>query len=93
LSTVEFRLLASLAKRAGQIVHHATILEEVWNLESNNRSSAQVASYIGRVRRKIEPDIQNPQYIISVPRAGYRLRNQRQWEARQREAGRASLTV
>ena len=92
LSTVEFRLLASLAKRVGQIVDRATILNEVWKSDPNSKSSARVASYIGRVRRKIEPDMQYPQYIISIPGAGYRLRNQRQWEARQREAGRASLT-
>jgi DNA-binding response OmpR family regulator len=87
LSTVEFRLLASLAKRAGQIVDHTTILEEVWKSDTSRKTLARMTNYVGRVRRKIEPDLQNPQYIISVPRAGYRLRNQRQWEARQRESG------
>ena len=93
LSRVEFRLLASLAKRVGQMVDHATILEEVWKLQDGDKAFAQVASYVGRVRRKIEPDLRNPQYIISVPGAGYRLRNQRQWDARQREAGQANVML
>jgi DNA-binding winged helix-turn-helix (wHTH) protein len=50
-----------------------------------------VKSYIGRVRRKIEPDLRNPQYIISIPRQGYRLRNQRQWEADRREDARSIM--
>ena len=85
LSPVEFRLLACLAKRVGQMVNHAAILEEVWGWEAERGALAQVKSYIGRVRRKIEPDLRNPQYIISIPRQGYRLRNQRQWEADRRE--------
>lgn len=85
LSPVEFRLLACLAKRVGQMVNHAAILEEVWGWEAERGALAQVKSYIGRVRRKIEPDLRNPQYIISIPRQGYRLRNQRQWETDRRE--------
>lgn len=85
LSPVEFRLLACLAKRVGQMVNHAAILEEVWGWEAERGALAQVKSYIGRVRRRIEPDLRNPQYIISIPRQGYRLRNQRQWAADRRE--------
>lgn len=92
LSPVEFRLLACLAKRVGQMVNHAAILEEVWGWEAERGALAQVKSYIGRIRRKIEPDLNNPQYIISVPREGYRLRNQRQWEADSREALRSIMT-
>jgi two-component system KDP operon response regulator KdpE len=93
LSRVEFRLLASLARRVGQMVDHATILQDVWKLPNGDKPLGQIASYVGRVRRKIEPDLRNPQYIVSVPGAGYRLRNQRQWEARQREVGRASVML
>jgi DNA-binding response OmpR family regulator len=93
LSMIEFRLLASLARRVGQLVDYATILGEVWTPQTGRKPMAQVTSYIARVRRKIEPYPQNPQYIISIPGAGYRLRNQRQWQARQYESGKAGLTV
>lgn len=86
LSPIEFRLLACLAKRVGQLVSHATILEEVWGWEIETGILAQVKTYVGRVRRKIEPDVRNPQYIISVAGEGYRLRNQRQWRGDQRDS-------
>jgi DNA-binding response OmpR family regulator len=85
LSPVEFRLLACLAKRAGEMVHHITILEEVWGWEAEHESLNQVKNYIGRVRRKIELDPHHPEYIISIPGEGYRLRNQRQWEENWRQ--------
>lgn len=87
LSPVEFRLLACLAKRVGQMVTHATILEEAWGWEAEHGTLAQVKNYIARVRRKIEPDLRNPQYIISIPGEGYRLRNHIQWEENRRTVG------
>ena len=89
LSPVEFRLLACLAKRVGQMVNHAAILDEVWGWEAEHGTLTQVKNYIGRLRRKIEPNAHNPQYIISVTGVGYRLRNQRQWQENYPEAGRS----
>jgi two-component system KDP operon response regulator KdpE len=88
LSPVDFRLLACLAKQVGHMVTHAAILNEVWGWDSEQSSFAQVKNYIGRLRRKIEPDPHNPQYIISFPGVGYRLRNQRQWKEHRTEAER-----
>jgi DNA-binding response OmpR family regulator len=85
LSPVEFRLLACLAKRVGEMVNHATILEEVWGWEAEHGSLAQIKNYVARVRRKIEPDVRHPQYIIAIPGEGYRLRNHKQWEENRRE--------
>ncbi|HEY4688387.1 MAG TPA: helix-turn-helix domain-containing protein, partial [Anaerolineae bacterium] len=41
----------------------------------------QVKSAVKRLRKKIEPDPHRPQYLVSVRRVGYQLRNQAQWEA------------
>ena len=93
LSRLEFRLLACLAKRVGHMVGHAMILEDVWGWDADRWTLAQVKSSVGRVRRKIEPDLHNPQYIISIRGEGYRLRNQRQWEENQREIGRSDAML
>jgi two-component system response regulator MtrA len=82
LSPVEFRLLACLAKRLGQIVGHAEIMQEVWGWETEYPALTQLKNCISRLRQKIEPDMHNPQYIITLSKHGYRLRNQRQWKAR-----------
>jgi two-component system, OmpR family, response regulator MtrA len=87
LTPLEFRLLACLAKRVGQMVSHAEILEEVWEWKREYGSLGRLKNCIGRIRRKIEPDFRNPQYLITIPGGGYRLRNQRQWEADQRDMG------
>jgi MFS family permease len=86
LSPVEFRLLACLAKRVGQLVNHVTILDEVWGWKEEYGALAQLKNYIGRLRKKIEVDLHHPQYIITIPGEGYWLRNQRQWEENRREA-------
>lgn len=91
LSTIEFRLLACLAKRVGQTVSYAEIMEEVWGWETDYAALTQVKNGINRVRQKIEPDLRNPQYIITVPSEGYRLRNQRQWKENLRGAGTSNL--
>ena len=87
LSPVEFRLLACLAKRVGQMVKQVTIVEEVWGWKVEYATLAQVKNYIGRLRSKIEPDLHHPQYIITVMGEGYRLRNQSQWEENQLGVG------
>jgi DNA-binding response OmpR family regulator len=84
LSTLEFRLLACLAKRLGKTVSYAEILEDVWGWEPDLGTLSQVKNCISRVRKKIEPDLHNPQYIITIPREGNRLRDQRQWEENRR---------
>ena len=87
LSPVEFRLLACLAKRVGQMVSHTTILEEVWGWEAEHGTMAQVKNYIGRLRRKIEPDSEHSQYIVTIKGEGYRLRNQSQWNENRSQKG------
>jgi DNA-binding response OmpR family regulator len=91
LSSVELRLLACLAKRVGQIVSHAEIMEEVWGWNTEYGALTQVKNGINRLRQKIEPDLHYPQYIITIPGEGYRLRNQRQWKARAHGANRIDM--
>ena len=80
LSSFEFRLLACLAKRVGQTVTYAELIEDIWEWDPDGGTLAGVKDCINRVRKKIESDLQEPQYIITITREGYRLRNQRQWK-------------
>ena len=70
LTPYEFRLLVYLVQNAGQVCTYAHILENVWGW-SGEESSAQIQVYISHLRHKIEPDPQNPQYIITDHRSGY----------------------
>lgn len=87
LSSIEFRLLACLAEHIGQVVSHDDILLYVWKYHPKwGGALEQVKSCVKRVRQKIDPDPHDPQYIVSIRRVGYQLRNQAQWEAAVRES-------
>ncbi len=72
LTRTELSLLKELAKRPGQIVAHRTLLRNVWGPEYS-KETEYLHVYIGRLRRKLEKESGNPQYIITEPGIGYRL--------------------
>ncbi len=81
LAPLEFRLLACLAEHIGQVVSYDKLLDEVWRYAPDAGGTLeQVRTCVKRLRQKIEPDPHHPQHIINIKKAGYRLRNQTQWE-------------
>jgi two-component system response regulator MtrA len=81
LSPVEFRLLVCLAKHMGQAVSYDKLLEDVWGCDPESGGTPKlVRNSVARLRKKIEPESNNPHYIISIRKGGYRLRDQAQWE-------------
>lgn len=72
LTRLEFRLLYVLVSNREQVVPSDTLIERVWGYES--RGDAELLrGLISRVRRKVEPDPQNPRYIENVSSLGYRF--------------------
>jgi len=81
LSPVEFRLLACLAKHIGEAVSFNQILDDVWGSKPDRGGTfEQVKSALKRLRRKLAPDPNHPQFLITVRGFGYRLRSQAQWD-------------
>ncbi len=70
LTPTEYRLLCVLARQAGRVVVPEHLLEKVWGVgyEGEHRLVWQA---IHRLRRKIEPDPQNPELIQTRPGIGY----------------------
>ncbi|WP_370891063.1 response regulator transcription factor [Janibacter sp. GXQ6167] len=73
LTPTEWRMLAVLARHRGRVVPHETILKEVWG-PSYGRESNYLRVYANQIRRKIEPNPREPQYLITEPGVGYTLR-------------------
>ncbi|MBA2286455.1 MAG: response regulator transcription factor [Ktedonobacteraceae bacterium] len=71
LTYTEMQVLRVLMTSAGQVVNRDQILAAVWNDDESNSNIVDV--YISRLRRKIEPDPDNPQHIISIRRIGYKF--------------------
>jgi two-component system KDP operon response regulator KdpE len=72
LTPLEYRLLEALARRAGKVVTHAQLLNEVWGPVGEGQTH-YLRIYMGTLRRKIEPDATRPVYLLTEPSIGYRL--------------------
>jgi two-component system KDP operon response regulator KdpE len=73
LSPTEFKLLATLARHADEIVSTETLLKEAWGAAYRNREG-YIRVYIHSLRHKIEKDPARPQYLVNEIGFGYRLR-------------------
>jgi len=71
-TTLEFRLLEYLARSPGLVFTRDRLLEAVWgNTKYVSRRSVDV--YISKLREKIENDANNPEYLLTVRGAGYKM--------------------
>jgi two-component system, OmpR family, KDP operon response regulator KdpE len=75
LTPTEFKLLAVLMENAGRVVSQRDLLEQVWGHEYID-DIYYPRVYISQLRRKIEPDVANPIYILTEHRIGYRFEKQ-----------------
>lgn len=74
LTPHEFALLRLLAQNEGKLLTHRTILREVWGAAYQLESS-YLHVYVSQLRKKLEQNPGQPRYILTEPRAGYRLVN------------------
>ena len=72
LTPTEYELLYELAVNAGQTLSHDTLLRRVWGAERTGEPWL-VREVIKRLRRKLGDTIENPKYILTQPRVGYRI--------------------
>ncbi len=73
LTPTEYGLLRVLVTHAGKVLTHRHLLREVWGTEYGEEFHMLHVN-ISNLRRKIEPDPARPQFIITEPGVGYRLR-------------------
>ena len=73
LTRTEYRLLAILVRNAGKVVTQSLLLKEAWGPASLTQTQ-YLRVYMSQLRHKVEPDPSRPQYLITEPGVGYRLR-------------------
>jgi DNA-binding response OmpR family regulator len=71
LSRREFDVLEHLARRAGEVVSKAQLLDGVWELDFGGDPNI-VEVYVGRLRRKLDEPF-GTHHIVTVRGVGYRL--------------------
>ncbi len=72
LTPKEFDILALLLERAGEVIPRDEICDRVWGCEVHVTQRV-IDTHIAALRKKLEPDPNNPRYILSVRGVGYRL--------------------
>jgi two-component system KDP operon response regulator KdpE len=72
LRPTEYRLLYHLVKNAGWVLTHEQILTKVWGYEYRDEPH-YVRLYVNYLRKKIEKDPSNPEYILTERGVGYRF--------------------
>jgi two-component system KDP operon response regulator KdpE len=72
LSPTEYGLLSELARHAGSVVDHRTLLREVWGA-SHVHERNYLWTFVQRLRQKLEDDPRNPRVVVSAGSRGYRL--------------------
>ena len=72
LTPTEYSLLQHLAVNSDKVLTHSMLLQSVWGNEYSSEKE-YLRVFVGRLRRKLEPDPKNPRYIQTVPGVGYHL--------------------
>lgn len=72
LTPTEFKLLVALMRRQGEVLSPEELVKEVWGSQYKEEIGF-VRRYIWHLRRKVECDPENPQYIHNERGFGYRF--------------------
>jgi two-component system KDP operon response regulator KdpE len=75
LTPKEYDLLMLLARHAGRVVTHRTLLTSVWG-PAHGDDLHYLRVFIGQLRHKIERDPTEPRIVRTEPGVGYRMAEQ-----------------
>jgi two-component system KDP operon response regulator KdpE len=80
LTPTEFRLLAALVQKIDCVIPHHQLLRQVWGPEYSEEIH-YLKLYVRYLRRKLEKDPSNPEYLLTEWGVGYRFRDVGQVES------------
>ncbi|MXY87629.1 MAG: response regulator, partial [Dehalococcoidia bacterium] len=72
LTATEYGILAELSSSGGRVVTHQHLLERVWG-EKGDGDVRPMRTMVSKLRRKLGEDADNPRYIFTEPRVGFRM--------------------
>ena len=72
LTPKEFDLMVHLVRNAGKVLTHRALLGAVWGGDYTEQNE-YLRVFNGQLRKKIEPDLSEPRYILTEPWIGYRF--------------------
>jgi two-component system KDP operon response regulator KdpE len=73
LTPIEYKLLTTLARKAGRVLTYQQLLKEVWGPRYATQKQ-YLHVYMGHLRNKLERDPARPRFLVTEPGVGYRLK-------------------
>ena len=70
---LEFQLLQVFARNRGTVLTRDQLLEQVWGKDNVVISLRTIDSHVASIRKKLEEDPSDPQYLINIRGVGYKL--------------------
>ena len=72
LTPIEYRMLVELSANAGRVMPYNLLLGRVWGARDEG-DVRPMRTIVNKLRRKLGDDADNPVYIFTEPRVGYRM--------------------
>lgn len=72
LTATEYSLLALFAQHEGRVLTHQFILKEIWGVGYQTETQ-YLRVFVGTLRKKIEDDPNQPNYLVTESGVGYRF--------------------
>jgi len=72
LTPIEYKIMALLCKYSGKVLTHNFIIKEIWGSTTASETQS-LRVFMASLRRKIEKNPAEPQYIYTEVGVGYRL--------------------
>lgn len=74
LTKTEFDLLSLFVSHPNEVLSREFLRQQIWRDSQLYQSSRALDVHVQRLRKKIEPEIEKPAYIITVAGVGYRFK-------------------
>ena len=72
LTPTEFRMLAAITSRPGEVVRRRSVVAAAW-VDGASVSENMIDSFVRRIRRKLE-EVESPLHLVTVRGVGFTLR-------------------
>lgn len=72
LTAAEYRLLCLLMRHPNTVLTRQVILDRLWDSSGSFIDNNTLSVYVRRLREKVEDDPDNPVFLLTVRRLGYR---------------------
>ena len=73
IQDLPFRLLAALVTRPGDVVSRSELTMQLWGTDTYVDAAAGLNTAVAKLREALEDDAEQPRFIETVPKRGYRF--------------------